>query len=419
MEGGERLHGVVQVRGAKNGILPVLAACLMSNGQMTLSNVPNISDVQTMTSILAQLGLIIEYGEDESGTNLKVEAKNPISTEVPYDLAREIRGSIFLLGPLLARTGEAIVPFPGGDDLGARPIDLHIDAMKALGAEIKVDHGCVVARCSRLKGARFLIDPYRSRGTSVGVTHNLIMAGCFAEGETIIENAAREPEVVDLAVFLNSMGAKIRGAGTDTVKIEQCGELSAKDHSVIPDRIEAGTYMLAGAITGGDVTVDGIVPQYLRMLSWSLEQAGCRIEEFDNSIRVIAPKRLSATNIMTGPYPGFATDLQAPYAAAMTVADGTSIIAENIYDSRFTYFDELTSMGADIKLIGNRLIISGISNLRGAPVEGSDIRAVVSLVLAGLAAQGETIVSGLHHLDRGYEHVETKLQALGANLVRI
>lgn len=420
IEGGVPLIGEVQVSGAKNGILPLLAACLLAEGELVLSNAPSISDVETMAAILSHLGVDCSRGTGEDSDKVSVSARYPESSEVPYDLAREIRGSVFLFGPLLARTGEARIAFPGGDDLGARPIDIHIEAMMAMGAEVRVEHGYVVAKSSKLSGTRYLIDPFRSRGTSVGATHNLMMAGCLARGVTVIENAAREPEVVDLAIFLNSMGARIRGAGTDVIKVEGGGPLKAQDHAVLPDRIEAGSYLIAGAMTGGDVLVDGISPQYLRILNWALGQAGCKVEEYDSAIRVSSPRpgRLRATNIMTFPYPGFPTDLQAPFAAAMTSAEGTSIVSENIYDSRFAYVDELGRMGADIKVVGNKIIVTGVPRLSGAPVEGSDIRAVVALVLAGLVADGVTRVHGLRHLDRGYERMEAKLKALGAQTVR-
>jgi UDP-N-acetylglucosamine 1-carboxyvinyltransferase len=408
--GGKRLEGEVRVSGAKNAALPILASVLLGGGECTLRNVPQVRDVLTMTQLLQLLGATVKVEGDCVVMNLEALR----SSEAPYDLVRTMRASVVVLGPLLARWGEAMVSLPGGCAIGPRPVNLHLAGLEQLGASVKLEHGYIKARASQLKGGRICLDYPTVTGTE-----NLMMAACLAKGTTVIENAAREPEVVDLAAFLVKRGARIFGAGSDTITIEGVRALHGADHEVIPDRIEAGTYLTAGAITGGDVCVKDCRPQHLEAVTAKLREAGAQVTEGKEWIRIQAPGRLRSVDVKTYPYPGFATDMQAQIMALMCVAQGTSVITETVFESRFMHVPELRRMGAVIKVEGNHAVVTGIAALSGAPVMASDLRASAGLVVAGLAAEGETEVSRVYHLDRGYERFEEKLTSLGAAVRRV
>lgn len=410
VKGGVPLKGTVKISGAKNSSLPIIAASLLSDGINIIEDVPDLEDVKVMCDVLEALGASIKK---DKGT-LKINSKNISEHEAPYDLVRKMRASFLVMGPLLARRGKAKISMPGGCAIGTRPIDLHLKGFSALGAEIIFGHGYIEASAPKLKGAKIYLD-----FPSVGATENILMAASLAEGKTIIENAAEEPEIVDLANCLNAMGAKIRGAGTDVIKVEGVKELRNVSHSVIPDRIEAGTFMVAAAITQGDVFIENVLPDHIKPVSAKLKEAGVFVREEQKGVHVRADGRPKSVDIKTLPYPGFPTDLQAPMMALMTLAEGTSVIIETVFENRFMHVDELKRMGANIKIQGRTAVVEGKSYLSGAPVKATDLRAGAALVLAGLAAEGITYVDNVYHIDRGYERFEEKLSSLGADITRV
>jgi len=414
--GGKRLEGKVKVSGAKNAALPILASSLLAEGASSYGNVPDLADISTMGRLLRSMGCSVERGTGRAAD--KVEVKVPPATELepiaPYELVKTMRASVLALGPLVARYGKARVSLPGGCAIGARPIDQHLKGLEQLGATISLEHGYVQARARRLSGARITFDVVTVTGTE-----NLMMAAALAKGTTVLENAAREPEVDDLAAALRSMGAKIDGAGTDRIEIQGVDELRPAVHSVIPDRIEAGTFLVAAAITGGDVIVEGCVPDHLEVVIQKLRDAGAVIEPVDKGVRVKAPRRLKAVDCKTQPFPGFPTDMQAQLMVAMTTAEGSSVITENVFENRFMHVQELSRMGASISVDGKTAVVKGVARLSGAPVMATDLRASASLILAGLCAQGTTTVQRVYHLDRGYQRIEKKLRGLGAEIRRV
>ncbi len=409
IDGGVPLRGSVRVSAAKNAALPALAASLLTAEPVRLTNVPDLVDVRTMVRLVETLGATIRRERGE----LAAQVARVTNDVAPYDLVSTMRASVLVLGPLVARHGSARVALPGGCAIGVRPIDQHLKGLARLGAEIAIENGYVVARASRLKAARIATDLVTVTGTE-----NLMMAAALAEGTTVIENAAREPEVVDLATLLTAMGARIRGAGTPRVEIEGVSELAGTSHRIIPDRIEAGTLIVAGAITGGDVTVTDLVPDHLSALMVKLDECGVALEVGPTSVRVTGPGRPRAADVTTSPFPGFPTDMQAQVMTLLGLADGQSRITETIFENRFMHVAELARMGARIETDGAIAVIRGVSRYQGAPVMASDLRASAALVLAGLAAHGRTTVSRVYHLDRGYERLETKLTALGARIER-
>ena len=416
IEGGTPLSGEIAISGAKNAALPLLCAALLTREPLTLTNVPALNDIGTMLKLLAQMGVKVEkVGVGGTASNTVVlDASNLDNPVAPYEMVKTMRASVLVLGPLLARCGEARVSLPGGCAIGARPVDQHIKGLTAMGAEIAVEQGYVQARCPRLKGARLFTDMVTVTGTE-----NLMMAACLAEGETVIENAAREPEVVDLANCLVAMGARISGAGTDVIRIQGVERLHGATHRIMPDRIETGTYLCAAAATGGDVRLTHTSASYLDAVIDKLMDAGCDITLERDAIRLKAPARLNPVSIRTSPYPAFPTDMQAQFMAINCVADGTAVIRETIFENRFMHAVELIRLGADIKIDGNTAIVKGVTQLNGATVMATDLRASASLVVAGLAAKGETLVDRIYHLDRGYERMEEKLIALGARVRRV
>ena len=410
VRGGRPLRGEVQVEGAKNAALPILLAALLTAERCTFRNVPAVVDVRTALRLLTDLGVRVE---EEDGA-VSVQAERPSRLEAQYDLVKTMRASFLALGPLLARFGRARVSTPGGCAIGSRPVDLHLEGLQKMGARVRIVHGYVEAEAERLCGARIYLDV-----PSVGATEHLMMVATLAEGTTSIENAAREPEVVDLAGALTAMGARITGAGDDVITIEGVASLHGAEYTVVPDRIEAGTFMIAAALTGGDVEVRGARADHLNAVILKLREAGVEVKEDDQRIRVIGNGRLHSVDVKTMPYPGFPTDLQAQMLAAMALADGRAVISETIFENRFMHVLELNRMGADVKVEGNTAIVRGVATLSGAPVMATDLRASVCLVLAGLAAEGVTDVSRVYHLDRGYARIEAKLSALGADIRRV
>lgn len=413
IEGGYRLQGEIAVSGSKNSSLPILAAALLaSSGQCILHNVPRISDTDLMCQMLESLGASVH----REGDAVVIDASNLTTHVAPDGLVRAMRASFYVAAPLLARLHKAEVPLPGGCVLGPRPVNYHIDAFTAMGAEIQIDHGAMIARAPRWDGAKIYLEP---KNSSVGATVNIMMAACLANGTTTIENAAREPEVLNLAEFLNKMGGKISGAGGSTIEIEGVEALHGAEHAVFNDRIEAGTFLAAAGLTGGDVTVRGLNPSHLPIFLDKLSEAGVFIQTGDNWIRASRGSHsLRAVDVSTAAFPGFATDLQPPFVAMMMRADGRSAIHENLYDGRFNYIPELQRMGADIDLDGTTALIQGVPRLSGAEVMSTDLRAGAALVLAGLVAEGETRVSKIHYIDRGYEDFAGKLCSLGAHISR-
>ncbi|MCF6193533.1 MAG: UDP-N-acetylglucosamine 1-carboxyvinyltransferase [Kangiellaceae bacterium] len=411
--GGNDLAGSIRISGAKNAALPILMATLLAKGPTTIGNVPHLNDVTTTLELLGVMGVSMTLGE-----NMTVEINtNTIKTfEAPYDLVKTMRASILVLGPLLARFGEADVSLPGGCAIGSRPVDLHIKGMEAMGAEIDVTDGYVRARAKNgLTGARIFMDI-----VSVGATENLLMAATLAKGTTILENAAREPEVVDVAEYLIAMGAKISGAGTDVITIEGVDELNGAHHDVLPDRIETGTYLVAAAIAGGSVKVKDTNPEILESVLLKLQESGAKITTGDDWIELdMEGRRPKSVSIKTAPYPGFPTDMQAQFTALNAVAEGTGIITETIFENRFMHVSELQRMGADIQIEGNNAIVTGVERLTGAQVMATDLRASASLVIAGLVAEGTTLVDRIYHIDRGYECIEEKLKTMGADIKRV
>ncbi len=411
VKGGRSLRGRVQVGGAKNAALPALAATLLTDGEVELRNVPAVRDVRTMLRVLEQLGATAAPPEDGA---LKIRVDRIASFEAPYDLVKTMRASVLVLGPMLARHGRARVSLPGGCAIGERPIDLHLEGLSKMGAEITLQHGYVEAQAKRLRGVRFDF-PFRS----VGATENLMMAAALADGTTVLGNCALEPEIVDLADLLNSMGASVRGAGSSQIEIEGRKSLHGTRHDVIPDRIEAGTYLIAGALLGDPVEVVGCRPDHLEQVLHQLRRAGASIAVEGDALRIQAPERLESHDLRTAPHPGYPTDMQAQYMTLMTQSHGTSLISESIFERRFMHVGELQRMGADIRIRGRSCVVVGPTRLTAAQVMATDLRASACLVLAGLVADGETVVDRVYHLDRGYESMETKLQALGADVERI
>lgn len=412
VRGGNRLSGTVKVEGAKNAVLPVIAATLLATkGTSTIHDVPALSDVYTISEVLRYLGADVQI----AGNTVTVDATAPLTVEAPFEYVRKMRASVLVMGPLLARNGRARVALPGGCAIGSRPIDQHLKGFEAMGASVKVGNGFIDAEVNgRLRGAKVYLD-----FPSVGATENIMMAAVLAEGTTVIENCAKEPEIVDLANFLNAMGAKVRGAGTGTIRIEGVDELVGTSHTVIPDRIEAGTFMVAAAITGGNVLVQGAVPEHLSSLIAKMEEMGVTIIEEGNGVRVIGPETLKAVDIKTMPYPGFPTDMQSQMMALLLKAEGTSMVTETVFENRFMHVEEFRRMNADIKIEGRSVIINGPCQLQGAEVAATDLRAAAALILAGLAADGYTRVTELRHLDRGYVRFHEKLAALGADIERV
>ena len=410
--GGCRLKGEVKASGAKNAALPILAASLLTADDLVLHNVPHLSDIRTMGKLLSGLGMTVERPSDTE--TVRLNAKSLTTLTAPYALVNRRRASIVTLGPMLARFGEARVSLPGGCAIGARPVDQHIKGLQTLGAEVVIDHGYVVAKAKRLKGAHIVTDMVTVTGTE-----NLLMAATLAEGTTVIENAAREPEVVDLANCLIAMGAKIRGAGTPVIEVEGVSELHGATHSVLPDRIETGSFLVAALMTRGDVTVTHAAPHTLDIVLEKLREAGATVQTGDDWIRVSIDKRPKAVSVRTVPHPGFPTDMQAQFMALDTIAEGTGRITETIFENRFMHVPELQRLGANITVDGHTAVVTGVEALSGANVMATDLRASASLVIAGLVAKGETIVDRIYHLDRGYDHMEVKLAALGAQIERI
>ena len=409
IEGGTPLRGEVRISAAKNAALPLLCAALLSEEAIVLNNVPHLADVATIRALLERLGAQIA----DDGGSTAIRTRRLTSVEAPYDLVSTMRASVLVLGPLLARAGRARVAMPGGCAIGGRPIDLHLRGLERLGAEISLAGGYVEAHAARLKGARVVFDLVTVTGTE-----NLMMAAVLAEGTTVLENCAREPEIPDLARLLTKMGARIQGAGTERIEIEGVRELGGARHRIIPDRVEAGTFLVAGAITGGEVTIREVVPDHLTAVLAKLEATGARVDVGPDWIRVQALDRPRPTDVVTNPFPGFATDMQAQMMALLGLADGSSVVTETIFENRFMHAAELRRLGASIEIEGNRAVIRGVPGYQGAPVMATDLRASASLVLAGLAASGMTEVSRVYHLDRGYEGIEGKLAALGAGIRR-
>ncbi len=407
--GGEKLRGDVHVSGAKNASLPIMVSALLAPGWSTFKNVPNLVDIKTIKKLLRNLGAKIE-GE---GT-VRINTENISNCEAPYDLVKTMRASVLVLGPLVARMGVARVSLPGGCAIGARPVNLHIKALQDLGAEVELKDGYVEAKARRLKGTTIYFDIPTVTGTE-----NIMMAACLADGTTLLKNAAREPEVVNLADVLNDMGAKITGAGTDIIRIDGVEQMHPVEASVIPDRIEAGTFMIAVGMTGGDVRIMGCEPVHVEALTQKLRDAGMEITPFDGGIRAAAKKKIKSVDIKTLPYPGFPTDLQAQMMALMSVANGLSVITETVFENRFMHVSELMRMGANILIHGNSAMVKGVPKLKGAPVMATDLRASASLILAGLAAEGKTELSRVYHIDRGYQEIEKKFSAIGANIKRV
>ncbi len=401
------LKGSVRIDGAKNAVLPIIAATLLAKGKSVLREVPNLKDVHVISDLLRHLGAEVEY----KGTTLTVDATNLTTYDAPYELVRKMRASFLVMGPLLARFNQTRISMPGGCAIGTRPIDLHLKGFKALGANVVMDHGFVEAKTDRLSGSKLYLD-----FPSVGATENIMMAAVLAEGTTIIENAAEEPEIVDLANFLNEMGADVRGAGTNTIRIKGVKELKATEHDVIPDRIEAATFMVAAAMTKGDITIENIILEHLKPVTAKLREAGCHIIEMDNSIRVVGPEKLKSIDIKTLPHPGFPTDVQAQFMAMLTVAKGTGVVIETVFENRFMHVAEFNRMGANIKIEGRTAVVEGVEELNGAKVNATDLRAGAALILCGLIAEGETEIGEIYHIQRGYVDIDKKITALGGNI---
>jgi UDP-N-acetylglucosamine 1-carboxyvinyltransferase len=410
INGGKKLDGEVSISGAKNAALPIIAASLLCEGEHRIANVPSLVDVKTLAGIIRNMGATVELTDHSAIINSTGLAK----PEAPYDLVRTMRASVLVLGPLVARFGKARVSLPGGCAIGARPVNLHIMGLQKMGATVDIEHGYVVAHANRLKGAPIYFDIVTVTGTE-----NLMMAAVLAEGETVLENAAREPEVVDLANALIQMGAQIEGAGTDVIRIKGVEKLKPMNYTVLPDRIETGTFVIAAAITGGTVTIRNCSPGHLDALLAKVSEAGADISTGNGTLKVRGNREIKPVDVKTLPHPGFPTDMQAQFMSLMSLAGGTSVINETIFENRFTHVAELRRMGADIVIEGRSAVVKGVPKLSGAPVMATDLRASASLILAGLAAEGQTVVSRIYHLDRGYESIEQKLSALGADIKRV
>ena len=411
IKGGNPLAGEVEIGGAKNAALGILAAAIMTDETVRIENLPDVQDINVLLEAISEIGASVTR---VSRTSALINGSGIGSVSVDYEYIKKIRASYYLLGALLGKYKKAEVPLPGGCNIGSRPIDLHLKGFKALGAKVRISHGAIIAEADHLRGSHIYLDT-----VSVGATINIMMAAAMAEGRTIIENAAKEPHVVDAANFLNSMGANIKGAGTDVIRIRGVEKLHATEYSIIPDQIEAGTFMFAAAATRGDVIVKNVIPKHLEATTAKLVEIGCQVEEFDDAVRVVATKRLNNTNVKTLPYPGYPTDMQPQIGVALAIAKGTSIVTESIFENRFKYVDELIRMGADIKVEGTTAVIYGTEKLMGARVSAPDLRAGAALVIAGLAAEGITIVDDIVYIQRGYENFEQKLRGLGAEIERV
>ncbi|RGZ74473.1 UDP-N-acetylglucosamine 1-carboxyvinyltransferase [Agathobacter rectalis] len=411
IKGGNPLYGEVEIGGAKNAALAILAAAIMTDETVTIDNLPNVRDINVLLQAIEEIGAHVERVDIHK---VKINGSFIRGVNVDNEFIRRIRASYYLIGALLGKYKHAEVALPGGCDIGSRPIDLHMKGFRSMGADIDIAHGLVIARAKELKGTHIYMDK-----VSVGATINIMMAAAMADGKTVIENAAKEPHVVDVANFLNSMGANIRGAGTDVIRIVGVERLHATEYSVIPDQIEAGTFMFAVAAAGGNVLVKNVIPKHLEATTAKLLEVGCQVEEFDDSVRVISDGHLRHTQVTTLPYPGFPTDMQPQMAVLLGIAEGTSTVTESIFENRFKYVDELTRMGADIKVESNIAIINGVKRYTGARVNAPDLRAGAALVIAGLAAEGITVVDDIYYIQRGYEALEEKLTKIGAKIARV
>ena len=412
IRGGQPLSGQVRISGSKNAVLPILAGTLLSDGPVIVRNIPHLHDVTTTMELLGRMGVLLTIGEKMS---IEVDPTMLENTFAPYELVKTMRASILVLGPLLARYGQAEVSLPGGCAIGARPVDMHLSGLEAMGAEIIVEQGYIKAKCKRLKGARIVMDQVTVTGTE-----NLMMAASLADGVTVIENAAREPEVVDLADFINAMGGQVEDAGSDMITIHGVENLQGCDYTVLPDRIETGTYLVAGAITGGKVLIKRTDPRLLDAVLAKLDEAGATIDLGEDWIELdMEGRKPRAVNIRTSPYPGFPTDMQAQFCALNAIAEGTGSVTETVFENRFMHIQEFMRLGANVHLEGNTVIIQGVEGLNGAQVMATDLRASASLILAGLVAKGETVVDRIYHIDRGYDHIEEKLAGLGARIQRV
>ena len=412
IKGGSPLVGEVEIGGAKNAALGILAAAIMTDETVTLENLPDVNDINVLLEAIEGIGAAVQRTDRHT---VRINGSTIGAVSVDYDYIKKIRASYYLLGALLGKYKQAEVPLPGGCNIGSRPIDQHLKGFRALGAPVQIQHGAIVAQAKDgLKGAHIFLDM-----VSVGATINIMMAAAMAKGNTIIENVAKEPHVVDVANFLNSMGASVKGAGTDVIRIKGVEKLHASTYGIVPDMIEAGTYMFAAAATRGDILVKNVIPKHLEAITAKLEEIGCEVQEFDDAVRVIAKNRLGRTHVKTQPYPGYPTDMQPQIAVALSLAKGTSIVTESIFENRFKYADELARMGAVVKVEGNTAIIDGVENLTGARISAPDLRAGAALVIAGLAADGVTVVDDIVYIQRGYEDFEGKLRGLGAEIERV
>ena len=411
IKGGHPLVGEVEIGGAKNAALAILAAAIMTDETVLIDNLPDVNDINVLIDAIEGIGAQVHRVDRHT---VKINGASIKNVDIEYDYIKKIRASYYLLGALLGKYRRAEVALPGGCNIGSRPIDQHLKGFRALGADVDIMHGAIVAKADELHGSHIFLDV-----VSVGATINIMMAASLAPGRTILENAAREPHVVDVANFLNSMGANIKGAGTDVIRIKGVEKLHRTEYSIIPDQIEAGTFMFAAAATGGDVTVKNVIPKHLEATTAKLEEIGCEVEEFDDAVRVRAPKRLHRTHVKTLPYPGYPTDMQPQIAVTLALAEGTSIVTESIFENRFKYADELSRMGANIKVEGNSAIIDGVKKLTGARVSAPDLRAGAALVIAGLAADGITVVDDIVYIQRGYERFEEKLRSIGGIIERV
>jgi UDP-N-acetylglucosamine 1-carboxyvinyltransferase len=409
--GGNPLEGTVTVSGAKNAVLPIIAASLLAEGESTLLDIPQLADVTIISQLIQQLGANVE---DNLAGTVKIDASYIKQWEAPYEYVRKMRASFLLLGPLLARLGKARIPLPGGCAIGSRPIDLHLKGFEAMGAKIFIGHGYVEATASKLTGSKVYLD-----FPSVGATENIIMAASLAEGQTVIENAAEEPEIVDLANFINKMGGRVKGAGTKIVRIDGVEKMYGATHAVIPDRIEAGSFMVAAAATGGNVLLENVIIDHLKPVVAKLKETGTTVLEEEEGVRVIGIQQLKPVDIKTMPYPGFPTDMQAQMMAMLTRAKGTSIITESVFENRFMHVDELKRMGAEIKIEGRSAIVEGVKSLTGTQVKATDLRAGAAMVIAALTSVGRTEIGCVHHIDRGYDNIVQKFRGLGARIERI
>lgn len=411
VKGGNPLYGEVEVGGAKNAALAILAAAIMTDETVTIDNLPNVRDINVLLQAIEEIGAKVERVDVHK---VKINGSYIKDVNVDNEFIRKIRASYYLIGALLGKYKRAAVALPGGCDIGSRPIDLHIKGFRSMGATVDIAHGIVSAEAEKLVGTHIYLDK-----VSVGATINIMMAAAMADGKTVVENAAKEPHVVDVANFLNSMGANIRGAGTDVIRIVGVEKLHKTEYSVIPDQIEAGTFMFAVAATGGNVLVKNVIPKHLEATTAKLVEVGCKVEEYDDAVRVISDGKLKSTQVTTLPYPGFPTDMQPQMAVLLAIADGTSTVTESIFENRFKYVDELTRMGANIKVEGNIAIISGVSKYTGARVNAPDLRAGAALVIAGLAGEGITVVDDIYYIQRGYETLEIKLRGIGAEIEKV